>query len=76
MPARLSAVASITPDLIATATLTVDTRGEALIDITRDAARFLAEAGAGDGALFIYLRHTSASLLIQEMPTPTCAPIW
>ena len=70
MPVRLSAVASVTPDLVATATLTVDTAGEGLVDITRDAVRFLAEAGAGDGALFVYLRHTSASLVIQENADP------
>jgi secondary thiamine-phosphate synthase enzyme len=70
MPPRLSPVTSIAPDLIATATLTLDTEGEGLIDITHDARRFLAEAGAGDGALFVYLRHTSASLVIQENADP------
>jgi secondary thiamine-phosphate synthase enzyme len=69
-PSRLSAVASAAPDLIATATLTVDTAGEGLIEITRDVIRFLTEAGAGDGALFVYLRHTSASLIIQENADP------
>jgi secondary thiamine-phosphate synthase enzyme len=69
-PTRLSAAGSVVPDLIATATLTVDTPGEGLIDITHDAARFLAEAGAGDGALFVFLRHTSASLMIQENADP------
>jgi secondary thiamine-phosphate synthase enzyme len=67
---RLSEVTSVTPDVIATATLTVDTTGEGLIDITRDAVRFLAEADAGDGALFVYLRHTSASLVMQENADP------
>ena len=70
MAARLSAVTRIAPDLIATATLAVDTAGEGLIDITREAARFLAEAGTGDGVLFVYLRHTSASLVIQENADP------
>jgi secondary thiamine-phosphate synthase enzyme len=70
MPTRLSPVTSIVPDVIATATLTVDTAGEGLIDITHDARRFLAEARAGDGALFVYLRHTSASLVIQENADP------
>jgi secondary thiamine-phosphate synthase enzyme len=70
MPARLSAVTSIVPDVIATAMLTVDTAGEGLIDITHDARRFLAEARAGEGALFVYLRHTSASLMIQENADP------
>lgn len=70
MPASLSSVTSITPDLIATATLTVDTVGEGLIDITHEARRFLMDACARDGALFVYLRHTSASLVIQENADP------
>jgi secondary thiamine-phosphate synthase enzyme len=50
--------------------LIVETAGDGLTEITGEAARFLAEAGAGDGALFVYLRHTSASLLIQENADP------
>jgi thiamine phosphate synthase YjbQ (UPF0047 family) len=64
MSGRLSAVTKTIPDLIAAATLIVETAGDGLTEITGEAARFLAEAGAGDGALFVYLRHTSASLLI------------
>jgi secondary thiamine-phosphate synthase enzyme len=67
---RLSAIGSVTPDLIATATLTVDTRGPGFTDFTRDAARFLADAGAREGTLLAYLRHTSASLVIQENADP------
>jgi secondary thiamine-phosphate synthase enzyme len=67
---RLSAVMTVAPEIIATATLTVNTAGEGLLDITRDAACFLAEAGAGDGVLLVFLRHTSASLMIQENADP------
>jgi secondary thiamine-phosphate synthase enzyme len=56
----------VTPDLFATATLSIDTPGQGFTDITREAARFVADAGAADGMLFAYLRHTSASLVIQE----------
>ena len=70
MTDRLSAVARIAPELIATATLTVATRGEGFTDITADAARFLAQAQARDGVLLLYLRHTSASLTIQENADP------
>ena len=70
MPARVSAVTAVAPDLIATATLAVETRGEGFAEITAEVARFLADAGAGDGALFLYLRHTSASLVIQENADP------
>jgi len=67
---RLSAIQGVTPQLIATATLGIDTTGPGFVDFTRDAARFLNEAGAGEGALFAYLRHTSASLVIQENADP------
>jgi secondary thiamine-phosphate synthase enzyme len=67
---RLSAINGVTPQLVATATLGIDTTGPGFFDFTRDAARFLNEAGAGEGALFAYLRHTSASLVIQENADP------
>jgi secondary thiamine-phosphate synthase enzyme len=55
---------------VATAVLTVETRGEGFADITGDVAQFLKESGGADGALFLYLRHTSASLVIQENADP------
>jgi secondary thiamine-phosphate synthase enzyme len=67
---RLSTLASFTPDLIATATLVIDTAGEGFTEFTSDARRFIAKAGAGDGTLVIFLRHTSASLTIQENADP------
>jgi secondary thiamine-phosphate synthase enzyme len=67
---KLSPVASVVPDLIATAALTVDTSGEGFVDITRDAAAFIAQAGAGDGFMLFFMRHTSASLVIQENADP------
>ena len=67
---RLSAVTATVPDSLATATLTVETEGEGLVEITRDAARFVAEIGARDGMLFLFIRHTSASLTVQENADP------
>ncbi len=67
---RLRSISNGVPQLVATAELSVETRGEGLTEITGDAARFLAEIEAGDGVLFCYLRHTSASLLIQENADP------
>ncbi len=67
---RLSPIKTATPQLIATATLTVQTTGVGFTDITQDAAGFVTTAGAGDGTLFLYLRHTSASLTIQENADP------
>ena len=67
---RLSAVTATAPNSIATATLTVETEGEGLVEITRDAARFVADAGAREGMLFLFIRHTSASLTVQENADP------
>src|SRR5450830_893313 len=66
MPGRLSAITEVTPQLIATATLRVDTSGAGFTEITSNAANFVAQIGAGEGVLLVYLRHTSASLTIQE----------
>jgi len=68
--ARLTDVQSVTADLVASATLTVDTQGEGFVEITRDVAEFLRQAGAADGMLLAYIRHTSASLVIQENADP------
>lgn len=57
-------------ETVATAGLSVATQGEGFVDITRDAARFLERIGARDGALFLFIRHTSASLVIQENADP------
>lgn len=67
---RLSPIKIAQPQVIATATLTVETQGEGFTGITQEAAHFVAEAGGWDGALFLHLRHTSASLAIQENADP------
>jgi secondary thiamine-phosphate synthase enzyme len=67
---RLDSVHSATPEIVAGAKLTIDTRGEGLIEITREAAQFLAKIDAGDGVFFAFVRHTSASLAIQENADP------
>jgi secondary thiamine-phosphate synthase enzyme len=57
-------------DTIATARLSVETSGEGFFEITTDVARFLGQIGARDGTVLIYLKHTSASLTIQENADP------
>jgi len=56
--------------LIASATLRVETPGRGFTDITREAADFIGQAGAEEGVLLVFLRHTSASLTIQENADP------
>ena len=63
---HLSPIRTTRADTIATATLSVETPGIGFTEVTRDAARFLADIKAQDGVLLLYLRHTSASLVIQE----------
>jgi secondary thiamine-phosphate synthase enzyme len=63
---KLSAIRSARLDTIATARLSVETSGEGFVEITTEVVRFLEEIGARDGAVLIYLKHTSASLTIQE----------
>jgi secondary thiamine-phosphate synthase enzyme len=67
---RLEAVHSAAPEVVAGAKLTVDTRGEGLVEITREVAQFLTQAQAGDGVFLAFVRHTSASLAIQENADP------
>ena len=50
--------------------LTVATSGAGFVEITGEAARFLDGIKARDGALFLFIRHTSASLVIQENADP------
>ena len=51
-------------------TLQVDTRGQGLVEITRDVAGWVAAQGVGTGLLTVFCRHTSASLTIQENADP------
>jgi secondary thiamine-phosphate synthase enzyme len=67
---HLSPIKSLPVQSIATASLTVETPGEGFNDITADVRRFIEQAQAVDGALFLFLRHTSASLTIQENADP------
>jgi secondary thiamine-phosphate synthase enzyme len=66
----LSSITRVAPEIIATATMTVETSGEGFTEITRETTRFIRDAGAKDGVLLIFMRHTSASLVIQENADP------
>jgi secondary thiamine-phosphate synthase enzyme len=72
----LSDLTTAKAEIVARATLTVGTSGPGFTEITADAARFLAACGARDGVLLLFLRHTSASLVIQENADPAvCADL-
>jgi secondary thiamine-phosphate synthase enzyme len=53
----------------ATETLTVSTR-RGLTEITDDVRRIVRGSGVSQGLCTVYIRHTSASLLIQENADP------
>ena len=48
----------------------VRTRGRGLYEFTRDVSAWIANSGLTTGLLTLHLRHTSASLLIQENADP------
>ena len=50
----------------ATHTLTINTSGRGLTELTSEIARWLSRQKVATGLLTVFCRHTSASLLIQE----------
>ena len=70
MSAQLSPIVTVSPEIIATTKVVIDTRGQGFTEITHEVTRFITEAKAKDGALFLFMRHTSASLVIQENADP------
>ena len=50
--------------------LAVETQGPGFSDVTAAVAGWLDAIGAGDGLLTLFIRHTSASLTIQENADP------
>jgi secondary thiamine-phosphate synthase enzyme len=48
----------------------ISTRGQGLTEFTQEAQRFVREVGIATGVLTLFVRHTSASLLIQENADP------
>ena len=51
-------------------TLVVETRGRGLVEFTRAVTAWVAQSGLETGLLTLFVRHTSASLLIQENADP------
>lgn len=51
-------------------TLTINTRGKGLTEISREVRDWIGAQEISDGLLSLFCRHTSASLLIQENAAP------
>ena len=66
-----SAPTSVQVTTVASSLLTVQTPGRGFTDLTSEVAKFINEVQARDGALTLFIRHTSASLTIQENADPS-----
>jgi len=62
---------TISAATIVSSLLTVQTSGRGFVDLTADIAGFVKDAGAREGAVTLFIRHTSASLTIQENADPS-----
>jgi secondary thiamine-phosphate synthase enzyme len=61
----------VSADSIVSAILTVQTSGAGFVDLTAEIAKFVHDAHAKEGAVTLFIRHTSASLTIQENADPS-----
>jgi secondary thiamine-phosphate synthase enzyme len=68
---RLSSPSTVHVTSIVSSLLAVQTSGRGFVDLTGEVARFVGETGAKEGAVTLFIRHTSASLTIQENADPT-----
>ena len=66
-----SAPSTVTANTIVSSLLTVQTSGPGFVDLTGEVAKFVEDAGAREGAVTLFVRHTSASLTIQENADPS-----
>jgi secondary thiamine-phosphate synthase enzyme len=66
-----SPLSTVSADAIVSSLLTVQTAGAGFVDLTAEIVKFVRDAGAGEGAVTLFIRHTSASLSIQENADPS-----
>jgi len=66
-----SAPSTVRASFISSSLLTVRTSGPGFVDLTAEAAKFVKDVGAREGMVTLFIRHTSASLTIQENADPS-----
>jgi secondary thiamine-phosphate synthase enzyme len=66
-----SPLSKIGADAIASSLLTVQTPGAGFTNLTAEIAKFVNDTGGREGLVTLFIRHTSASLTIQENADPT-----
>ena len=62
---------TVSANSIVTSQLVVRTAGTGFVDLTAEVAKFASDARACEGAVTLFIRHTSASLTIQENADPS-----
>jgi len=66
-----NAPSAVAASSVVSSLLNVHTSGRGFLDLTAEVAQFAQEVGAIEGQLTLFIRHTSASLTIQENADPT-----
>ncbi len=66
-----TAPSTVSANTIATSLLTIQTSGRGFVDLTAEVTKFVGEAATKQGAVTLFIRHTSASLTIQENADPS-----
>lgn len=71
MAVSRTAPSAVSASTMVSSILTVQTSGSGFVDLTGEVAKFVADAHAREGAVTLFIRHTSASLTIQENADPS-----
>ena len=66
-----TAPSTVSATTIVSSLLTVQTSGRGFTDLTSEIAKLVKEMRAREGAVTLFIRHTSASLTIQENADPS-----
>ena len=66
-----TALSTLSANTIVSSLLSVQTPGRGFTDLSAEVAKFVEDAGAREGTVTLFVRHTSASLSIQENADPT-----
>ena len=69
--ASRSALSTVGANVVVSSLLAVQTSGRGFVDVTAEIAGFVKDAGAIEGLATLFIRHTSASLTIQENADPS-----
>ena len=62
---------TVSASTIVSSLLTIQTSGAGFVDLTAETVKFVKDAHAREGAVMLFIRHTSASLTIQENADPS-----